>query len=162
MNSSEPSLTCEQTSWQLFDLRDGCLSAEETAALMAHLEACPGCREERAWDDRLRGLLRELPLPRTSLGEAVRRRVRQRRRWRVGAGAAAAALLAAGLVAWQTWPRTPPESVAVRPNPPPPPRAANDLPESPVLFAAPPVDSLDLLARQQAVTVAALRQLEKE
>ena len=39
---------------------------------------------------------------------------------------------------------------------------ASDVPESPVLFAAPPVDSFDLIARQQAGFVSVLQELERE
>jgi Putative zinc-finger len=163
MNSPESDHSCERASRQLFDLRDGSLDGEETAALRAHLETCPRCREDLAWDDRLRDLIRDLPLPRASLGEQVRRRIRRRRLWQAGAGVAAAALLAAGFVAWQNWPRASQESVVIRPDiPPRPAGGTNELPESPILFAAPPVDSLDLLSRQQAGYVTVLRQLEKE
>jgi hypothetical protein len=165
MNSFEPSSPCDRTSRQLFDLRDGFLDAAEAEALRSHLEACPRCREDDAWDDRLRRLLREssLPTPRGRLGEQVRHHLRWRRRlWCTGAGAAAAALLAVGFAAWQNWPRAPRESVIVRPEVSPAARGVNDLPESAVLFAGPPVDSLDLLARQQDGYVAVLQQLDKE
>jgi ferric-dicitrate binding protein FerR (iron transport regulator) len=164
MNSLEPGSACEEASQQLFDLRDGLLNAAEAEALRAHLKDCPRCREDQVWDDRLRDLLHNVPLPtpRDGLGEQVQRRLRQRRWWRAGVGVAAAALLAAGLVTWQNWPRVLQEPVAVRPGNLPATPGVNDLSESAALFAAPPIDSLDLLARQQAGYVAVLQQLEKE
>ncbi|HXG10017.1 MAG TPA: zf-HC2 domain-containing protein [Gemmataceae bacterium] len=164
MNSFEPTSPCERASRQLPDLRDGLLDAVQAEALRAHLEACPYCREDQAWDDRLRDLLHELPLPapRGRFGEQVRRRLRRRWWWRAGGSVAAAALLAVGLVSWQNWPRRPQEPVADHPGNPPVARRGDELPDSAVLFAAPPVDSLDLLARQQAGYVAVLEQLGKE
>jgi hypothetical protein len=131
------------------------LDPVDEASLRAHLTACPLCRQEAAWDERLSRRLRAAPAPPVPSGIAslVRRRLWRRRLMRVGA--AAAVFLAAGLL-WSRWPRLPdPELVE---NPP----AVADIPGSSVLFAAPPVDGLDVLARQQSAYLSALGQAEEK
>src|SRR5262245_3708717 len=77
-----------------------------------------------------------LPLPPPALARRVRHRRRRRRLFqRVAVGLAAAGCLTLGVLAWQNRPQ--PEQVAY------------DVPEPAFLRAAPPVDTLDLLARQQ-------------
>jgi hypothetical protein len=102
---------------------------------------------EAAWDEWLTRALQSAPaapVPPTLAGR-VRRRLWRRRTVRYGA--AAAFLIAAGLF-WAGWGRLP-----NRPEPQP---AVADLPGSDVLFAAPPVDGLDVLARQQSAYLDAL------
>jgi hypothetical protein len=110
------------------------------------------------WDERLAAALRALPLPPTPPGLAgqVRRRLRQRKLRRAGAGLAAAVLLATGLLGWQRWPQ-PQAAPEVAHQP-----AREEQPVSPSLFAAPPVDRLDVLAQNQAGFAAALRQLAED
>lgn len=161
MDILEPCSPCDWASWQLCELRAGCLDATAAEALRSHLESCLRCREEQAWDDRLCNLLRDLPLPspRGGIVEKVGHRLRRRREWR--AGAAAAAVLLAGIFSWQLWSMKIRDSATLHSKSLPA-ADVNDLPGSPVLFAAPPVESLDLLARQQAGYVAVLRQLEPD
>ena len=107
-------------------LVDGALSAEARDRLFAHLEDCPGCREEYAW---LTGAQRALEnmgdalaegLPQIDLAEAVMQavseatvkqpeivpfpkekvRVRTAAPWRRWAGVAAAAAASAVLASW--------------------------------------------------------------
>lgn len=107
------------------------------------------------WDERLTRLLREdAPAAPPNLFARVRRRLW--RRWTVRAGMAAALLLALGAVTfWR--PRAPgPERVDT------PPPAVADLPGSNVLFAGPPVDSFDVLARQQEAYLTALELPEEK
>lgn len=109
-------------------------------------------------DARLAALLRADPLPEppARLAADVRRRVRRHRRQRAGA-VVAAAVLVVGLVAWWEWPRTAaPGPVAGRPVPP----AADDLADVALLFAPPPVDPLDQLARQQTGYVTAMQRMK--
>lgn len=163
MNSFDPMSDCEWASGQLFDLREDALGAAETQALRAHLETCPHCRRDVVFDDRLRALFqRSNPLtPPNGFEQRVWHRLRRRQVVRSVAGVTSAALVAAGLMFWQGWLGAPAPPVSVG-DPPPGSVAAGDLPESPVLFAAPPVDSLDLLARQQAGFVSVLQELEQE
>lgn len=123
----------------------------------------PNQREEQAWDERFSASLRSLPLPAMprDLACRVRQRLR-RRRQRAVAGLLAAATVLLGVVLWQRWPAAPQKPVALGPETPPTVAGANDLPESALLFSAPPVDSLEVLDRQQAALLVVLRQLDKE
>jgi mycothiol system anti-sigma-R factor len=60
-------LTCEQTFERLEDYLDRELSAEETAAVRAHLETCAVCAEEYAFEarvlDQVRSKLRRIEVP---------------------------------------------------------------------------------------------------
>ena len=90
---------------------DGALTAEESAALRAHLDACPDCRETRRQLHELDALLQESELePPAALHDGVMQAIRQeqkkkpRRAWIPAAAIAAAAALVllagrAGLIA---------------------------------------------------------------
>ena len=90
---------------------DEALTAEESAALQAHLDACPDCRETRRQLHELDALLQEDgPEPPAALHDGVMRAIRQeqkrkpRRAWVPAAAIAAAAALVllagrAGLIA---------------------------------------------------------------
>ncbi|HEX2040182.1 MAG TPA: zf-HC2 domain-containing protein [Acidimicrobiales bacterium] len=71
-------------------LLDGELSAEEEAVVRAHLDECAACREELAAVERVRRLVRGLPV--------VERRARRRGPSRVAAVAAGAVAAAASIV----------------------------------------------------------------
>jgi hypothetical protein len=131
------------------------LDPVDEAGLRAHLTACPYCRNEVDWDERLTRQLRAAPSPPVPPGIASRVRRRLWRRHIVRAGAAAAVFLAAGLL-WSRWPRLPDTERAEDPP------AVADLPGSSVLFAGPPVDGLDVLARQQSAYLSALGQAEEK
>jgi hypothetical protein len=121
-------------------------------------------REEQAWDERFSAVLRSLPLPATpqNLTGSVRHRLR-RRRQRAVAGFLAVAAVLLGVVLWQRWPTSPGDPVTRGPVPPPPANGTNGgLPETALLFSAPPVDPLDVLDRHQAALVVVLQQLDKE
>ena len=89
---------------------DEALTAEESAALRAHLDACPDCRETWRQLHELDALLQESELePPAALHDGVMRAIRQeqrkpRRAWLPAAAIAAAAALVllagkAGLIA---------------------------------------------------------------
>lgn len=163
MDSTEFSPDCERVARQLADLREGRLEATQAEALRAHIDSCAQCSADATWDEQFPNLLRAASPagPVNSIEERVRRRLRQRVIWRSGWRAAAAVVLAAGLFIWQVGPRFAHVNRS-RPDSWLPAVAVNDLTESPVLFAAPPVASLDLLARQQAGVVAVIQELEQE
>ena len=88
---------------------DEALTAEESAALRAHLDACPDCRETWRQLHELDALLQESELePPAALHDGVMRAIRQeqkrkpRRAWLPAAAIAAAAAL--GLLAGRTKP----------------------------------------------------------
>ena len=107
---------------------DEALTAEESAALQAHLDACPDCRETWRQLHELDALLQESELePPAALHDGVMRAIRQeqkrkpRRAWLPAAAIAAAAALVllagkAGLIALpgfeQTGAKTPDEAAA--------------------------------------------------
>src|SRR5262245_2324052 len=142
MSNPDPSNLCEWAASRMLD-------PEDETRFQAHLAECALCREHVAWDERLTRQLRAAPVSPVPSGIAarVRRRLWQRRllRRRV---AAAVVLLSIGLL-WSRWPRPSvhPNRVAVE-NPPA--SVPIDVPGSNVLFAAPPVDSLDVLTQQQS------------
>src|SRR5689334_87605 len=113
-------------------------------------------------DDRLRETFKETLFPPTPRLESLVRRRLGRRRLAIRGGAVAAALVA---VVWAVdWgrSRSPLEQVAQAPQSQSINDHANEMADLPVLFASPPVDSLDLLAHQQAACVTALAQMEQE
>jgi anti-sigma factor RsiW len=70
-------MDCSEARTYLVDRRRGSLAAEVSAAVGAHLGACPACRHEEAADAQLSVLLEQrLPRPRApaSLGEALQAR----------------------------------------------------------------------------------------
>jgi anti-sigma factor RsiW len=90
---------------------DGALSAEEAAAVEAHLAECPACREQAEAERDLGAKLRELPPPepRPGFEGHVRRQLEQARprsrRWLLGVAAAAvlAILWLRGSVPFVAW-----------------------------------------------------------
>lgn len=163
MDYSEFSLNCDWAAQQLAELREDRLDAAQAAALRYHLDSCAQCSADATWDEHFAEMLRAAnPVePQSKALERVRRRLRRRIVWRSAMSVAAAALLAAGLLVWRTETQFA-RNNRLHPNSSTAVVAANDLPESPVLFAAPPVDSLDLLARQQAGVVAVIQELDQE
>src|SRR5262249_20291201 len=102
MTSFDDEAKCAWASGKLFDLHDGRLDAAEAEALRSHLDACPHCRADAAWDERLGAALRDVPLPaaRGRFEGPVLRRLACRRLWHWSMAASAA--LAVGVVAWQS------------------------------------------------------------
>ena len=99
---------------------DGALTEAESAALRAHLDACPDCRETWRQLHELDALLRESELePPAALHEGVMREIRQEqtrkphRAWVPAAAiAAAAALVLVEQIFAQTGAKTPDEAAA--------------------------------------------------
>jgi hypothetical protein len=117
--------------------------------------------ERDATDERLRRALRALPTPATPPGLQAHVQSRLRNR-QVARGAAIAGIPAGVLMAlflWQPW-----RGEAVVPVPQPVAESPREIPadDLAVLFAPPPVDSLDLLARRDAVSIAAISRMEGE
>jgi len=113
-------------------------------------------------EDRLREAFKEASFPPTPRLESLVRRRLGRRRFAIRGGAVAAALVA---VVWAVdWgrSRSPLEQVAQLPQSQSTNERTIEMADLPMLLASPPVDSLDLLAHQQADFVTALEQLEKE
>jgi len=163
MDCSKPQGDCEWVALQLSELRDGSLAPSQEAVLRSHLASCASCREEAACEDHLAALLHAAPLPTSHSvsAEAVWQRV-QRRRWlRNSTAVAAAGLLLAAILVWQ---HGHPSFQAPGGSEPARQLVADgpgDVLEAPVLFAAPPVDSLELIARQQAGLMSVLHEMEK-
>ncbi len=57
-------------------LVDGALGASEAAAVQSHVDRCPGCRSQAAFEQALRRSLRALPQPELPLGLEARLRAR--------------------------------------------------------------------------------------
>jgi anti-sigma factor RsiW len=161
MSNPDPSTPCAW-SLQRFELRDHELAPDESERLRAHLAACPHCRQENAWDDHLIRLLRQPPLPPppTRIAARVRLRLARRRLVRAGGAVAAALALAFGLSGGQPEPPRHELPTRVR-HAPQAGGGAQDIPGSPVLFAGPPVDPLDVLSRQQSAYLAVLAHPEE-
>lgn len=104
-------MNCENALELLNRELDGALTEAESAALRAHLDACPDCRETWRQLHELDALLQESELePPAALHDGVMRAIRQeqkrkpRRAWLPAAAIAAAAVLVllagkAGLIA---------------------------------------------------------------
>lgn len=128
----------------------------------AHLAQCALCRERAIWEAWLAQQVSAIPLPAApaSILPRVRGRLRRRTWQRVG-GLTAAGLLFLGLL-WSIWPRQAqrpsPEGERVEASSP----TVLDLPDSQVLFAAPPVDSFEVLGQQQAAYLTALGHAEEK
>ena len=106
---------------------------------------------EPDWDRQLAAAVAADSMPTTPAGLALRVRHRLRRRRlfvRAAAGMSVAAVLIVGVLAWQFRPQ--------------PEQFAHDMPEPVVMRSGPPVDKLDVLARQQAAYLAVLNEMEKE
>ena len=110
-------------------------------------------------DPRLADRLRSLPVPATppALEAGVRRRIRRRRTRRAVLASGSALAVAAAFV-WQPWREAPVPVVRHTPVVPVPAREipADDLA---VLFAPPPVDSLEIVGGRNEKFVAALTRL---
>ena len=153
---------CDAIQEQLFELRGGELEAAAAELVRAHLVGCARCRTAAAFDTRLSGLLRSERVPTVSAGlaAAVKTRLRRRRRVSAIAYATAAALLIAGaLVLWRPWGGSQMQIVESNHALATPP--ADDV-DVAVLFEPPPVDSLEVLRRQQTGYVTALRRMGEE
>lgn len=107
---SAPAPTCDGT--RVTAYVDDVLSAEDRAAVEAHLASCPACRDQEAFERGLRQRMRTLPVPELppALEARVRRELRRRPvpaavRWLPLAAGIALALLwgrgAAPFVAWE-------------------------------------------------------------
>jgi hypothetical protein len=114
-------------------------------------------------DERLRRALHSLAVPETPAGmeSRVQSRLRNRRVQQAAGVTSIAAILLVGLFAWQPWGGEPvgpdPQQPQIFAQAPPREIPADDLA---VLFAPPPVDSLDVLARRDAVSIAAISRME--
>jgi anti-sigma factor (TIGR02949 family) len=153
---------CQTIQEQLFELRDGDLDAAAAEAARAHLTACARCRAAAAFDTRLEGLLRSESVPPapTGLAAEIKTRLRRRRRASAIAYATAAALIVAGaIVLWWPWNGSQVQIVESNHTVATPPADEVDVA---VLFEPPPVDSLDVLNRQQTGYVTALRRMGEE
>src|SRR5262249_18441002 len=123
---------------------------------------CARCRAAAAFDIRMASLIRSESAPQISSGLAAEVKTRLRRRHRVSAIAyatAAAVLITGALVLWRPWGGRQVqigESNHTVTTPP-----ADDVNVA-VLFEPPPVDSLDVLNRQQTGYVTALRRMGEE
>jgi ferric-dicitrate binding protein FerR (iron transport regulator) len=161
MNEPKPTNECETIAGLLFELRDGSLDAATEAAVRAHLTRCAACRAAFDFDSRLANRLRADNAPSPSdLATRVRGRLRRQRRIAAIAYATAAAVLVAGVLGiWRPWARS--EVAIVESNRPAPTPPAGDI-DVAALFEPPPVDSLDVLNRQQSGYVVALRRLGEE
>jgi hypothetical protein len=116
--------------------------------------------EERD-DDRLRRALQALPVPETpaEVASRVNDRLWQRRRLQRAGTAGVVALLLLAVVFVAPWGR---KDEPVVPLPLPIAQVPHEIParDLEVLFAPPPVDSLAVLDRRNAASVAALNRLE--
>jgi len=108
--STTPTPACDGT--RVTAYVDDALSAEDRAAVEAHLASCPACRDQEAFERGLRQRMRTLPVPElpASLEARVRRELRRRPvpaavRWLPLAAGIALAVLwgrgAAPFVAWE-------------------------------------------------------------
>jgi len=161
MNEAKPANECATIAEQLFELRDGSLDAATESAVRAHLARCAACRAAFAFDSRLAVVARtdDAPSPAGVMTE-VRRRLRRRRRIAALAYTTTAAILVAGVLGmWRPWAAE--QRVVVESNRPAPARPVDDV-DVATLFEPPPVDSLDVLNRQQTGYVVALRRLGEE
>lgn len=153
---------CHEIQEQLFELRDGDLDPVTAETVRAHLAVCARCRDAEAFDTRLAGLLRSEGTPAVSAGLAAEIKTRLRRHGRVSAIAyatAAAVLIAGALALW--WPGGGSQVQIVESNHTVTTPRADDF-DVAVLFEPPPVDSLDVLSRQQTGYVTALRRMGEE
>lgn len=157
MADARPNRDCEHFEQQLFELRDGRVDD----ATREHIAHCPRCRETADWDRRFAGTLRgeAIPSPAT-MPAIVRERMRSRRRLSAVAYATAASVVIASVLTnWRPWNLQQQTIVETRGTSP---SRTDDLAELPMLFEPPPVDSLDVLTRQQNGYVVALRRLGDE
>jgi hypothetical protein len=157
MSEPKPELNCDLVERELFELRDG----GEYEAIRSHLAICSRCKALADWDRRFADSLRaESPDAPSSLSSIVQDRVRSRRRLSALAYATAASVFIAGVLGiWRPWNLERQSVVEVRGKTP---MRSDDLAELPMLFEPPPVDSLDVLTRQQNGYVVALRRLGEE
>jgi hypothetical protein len=167
MNDRERDIDCEKVQQRLFELRDGTLGPAEIERVQAHLKACERCRATQAWDARLGELLREDDSSISPAGflSGVRGRVRrhQLRAIAIRFAAAAAILLGLGLAQWQPWKAArEDEPIAKLPEQPPASIPTDNLLELAVLAEPPPVDSFEVLDRQQRGYVTVMRRLGEE
>ena len=161
--NGERAISCDLVQGHLFEFRDGGLDLATAEAVQGHLAACAACRATAAFDSRLTNLLRaDAAEPPITLIAEVRSRVRRSRKWVTAASyaTAAAVLVAGALGVWRPWAGTGQTIVETHHVSRPP--AADDLIEVATLFEPPPVDSLDVLARQQRGYVTVLHRLGEE
>lgn len=161
MNQPNPADDCDTIAQQLFELRDESVDAVTEVAIRAHLARCAACRAAFEFDTRLADRLRADSAPSPSgLATTVRGRLRRRRRIAAIAYATAATVVVAGVLGiWRPWAGN--EVAIVESNRPAPTPPADDV-DVAALFEPPPVDSLDVLARQQSGYVVVLNRMGKE
>lgn len=156
MNEPRRPTDCDMVLAQLFELRE--LDPAAAEAVKTHLAGCAGCRAAAAFDVRLSRLLGhdDVAVEPAAVVAAVGHRLRRRRRVAAAVYATAAAVLVAGALAvWRPWAADPQMVVESHRGP----AAGDDLA---ALFGPPPVDSLDVLARQQSGYVAVLHRMGEE
>ena len=113
-------------------------------------------------DARIQGALAQFP-PTPRMEPLVRARLRRRRRIRCASlGAVVGAFVAAGTFGWRHFSQPENPSVAILPIDANRGNSDGDPYLGDILFASPPVDSLETLALQQARYVSVLHQLESE
>jgi len=157
-----PELNCELVEQQLFELREGSLDDATVDTIQAHLASCSNCRALLEWDRRFAETLQShIPEAPAAMPDHVGRRIRSRhRRIAAIAYATAATVLIAGVLSiWRPWSHEGQTIAELRGKSP---TRSDDLAELPMLFDPPPVDSLDVLTRQQNGYVVALRRLGEE
>jgi anti-sigma factor RsiW len=159
MTDGTRSIECDEVELLLLELRDGELDTPTAEAVQSHLAECARCQRTQAWDAKLPRILcnEALPAPPVGLVAEVRRRVRRRRRWLMPLATAASLAVCATLAAWQPWVVNNEIQVVVHA-----PAASDDFAEFAMLFEPPPVDSFEVLGRQQSGYVAVLKRIDKE
>lgn len=160
---NQETIRCEAVQSLLMEGHAGSLLPAAKIVVDEHLAQCGTCRTLADFDARFTTNLRsESSLsPSASLARSVRGKISQRRRrlWVSGFASAAMVSVAVALIAIQPSREL---SVAEVPRTGPAPVAVDDLRELAGLFQPPPVDSLDVLSRQQNGYVVALNRMGKE
>ncbi|MCC6419840.1 MAG: zf-HC2 domain-containing protein [Gemmataceae bacterium] len=159
MSPGEPAFACAWALETILEGHDRPPDAESARRLRDHLERCPDCRKIEACERRLTRVLAGIPLPPTpaDFHHRVRALVRrQRLRRRLAAGAAL--VVAAVLVAFLSLGATP--RPAGRPGSQSPVVGVASPEVERFLAAAPPVEALEVLDRQQQAYLTVLEELE--
>jgi len=157
MSESKPEVNCQSVEHEIFELRDGVIDD----VIRSHIVNCSRCRALAEWDRRFAESLRgEASVAPSILSAQIRSRVKTRRRLSTITYVTAATVLIAGVLSfWRPWNHEGQTIAELRGKSP---AQSDDLAELPILFDAPPVDSLDVLGRQQNGYVVALRRMGEE
>ena len=157
MNHQKREVKCELVERELFESRDGGVDED----IRSHLANCSHCRALADWDRQFAETLgAEILTVPSTVSTRVRDRLHSRRRLTTFAYAMATSVFIAGVLGiWRPWNFEQQSIVEVRGKSL---ARTDDLAELPMLFEPPPVDSLDVLTRQQNGYVVALRRLGEE